>query len=85
MQNDFEQIEKDFKYFPYLLLKGQCHGIFCFRFFLQAPEKHLSIIFEFFQKFAEIFASQGELPVSTTPTVAWRKLIHEKNLESKIS
>jgi hypothetical protein len=41
-------------------LKGQCHEIFCFRFFSginfpQAPEK-----------FAEIFASQGAPPVSMT-------------------
>jgi hypothetical protein len=49
-------------------LKGQCHEIFCFRFFLwitfpQAPENNNLGHFEFFQKFAEIFASQGAPPV----------------------
>jgi hypothetical protein len=43
-------------------LKGQCHEIFCFRFFQ-----------EFFRKFAEIFASQGVPPVSTTPVANCRR------------
>jgi hypothetical protein len=53
-------------------LKGQCHEIFFFWFFFinQFPPSprvfHLDR-FEFFRKFAEIFASQGAPPVSTTP------------------
>ncbi len=58
-------------YAPYLHLKGQCHESFCFRFFPwitfpQAPENNIRA-FQFFRKFAEIFASQGAPPVSTTP------------------
>jgi hypothetical protein len=53
-------------------LKGQCHEIFCFGFFFQeSPSpKPLKITlgsFRIFRKFAEIFASQGAPPVSTTP------------------
>ncbi len=41
---------------------------FCFRFFHESSSpKHLKITFEFFRKFAEIFASQGTPQVSTTP------------------
>jgi hypothetical protein len=53
-------------------LKGQCHEIFCFWFLFmnQFPPSsrvfHLDH-FEFFQKFSEIFASQGAPPVSSTP------------------
>ncbi len=55
-----------------LLLKGQCHEIFCFRFFSwitfpQAPENNSRVIYNFFWKFEEIFAGQGAPPVSTTP------------------
>ncbi len=47
-----------------VLLKGECHEIFCFLFFSwisfpPAPDYHR---FEFFRKFAEIFASQGAPP-----------------------
>jgi hypothetical protein len=50
---------------------GQCHEIFCFRFFHESPSpKPLKIAlgsFQIFSKqFAEIFASQGAPPVSTT-------------------
>ncbi len=50
-----------------VFLKGQCHEIFCFWFFSwisfpPAPEYP-----KFFRKFAEIFASKGAPPVSTTP------------------
>jgi hypothetical protein len=37
--------------------------------FPQPPENHKRGIFEIFRKFAEIFASQGASPVSTTPVV----------------
>jgi hypothetical protein len=51
-------------------LKGQCHKIFCFRFFHESPcPKSLKITlgqFKFFQNFTEIFSSQGAPPVSTT-------------------
>jgi hypothetical protein len=53
-----------------LTLKGQCHEIFCFRFFHESPSHKPLIItlgsFRIFRKFAEIFASQGAPPVSTT-------------------
>jgi hypothetical protein len=54
------------------MLKGQCHVIFCFRFFAriifpQAPENNTRVIFDFFPKFAEIFTSQGAPPVLTPP------------------
>ncbi len=50
-------------------LKGQCHEIFCFRFFSwitfpQAPDNNIRIISNFLRKFAEIFASQGAPPVA---------------------
>ncbi len=53
-------------------LKGQCHEIFCFWFFSwisfpPAPEYSIRTVFNFFWKFAEILASQGAPPVSTTP------------------
>ncbi len=52
--------------------KGQCHDIFCFWFFWwisfpPAPEYSIRTVSNFFRKFAEIFASQGAPPVSTTP------------------
>jgi hypothetical protein len=53
-------------------LKGQCHEIFLLLVFFmnQFPPSprvfHLDR-FKFFQKFAEIFASQGAPPVSMTP------------------
>ncbi len=56
---------------PYL--KGQCHEIFCFWFFFikisfpPAPEYSIKTVSNFFRKFAEIFASQGAPPISTTP------------------
>ncbi len=72
-------------------LKGQCHEIFCFWFFSwisfpSAPDR-----FEFFQKFVEIFASQGAPPVSTTSVLiclmgysgAGGKVTHEKNQKQK--
>ncbi len=45
-------------------LKGQCHEIFCFWFFFInqfPPSPRVSHLdrFEFFRKFAEIFADQG--------------------------
>ena len=49
------------------LLKGQCHEIFSWITFPQAPENNIRIISIFFWKFAEIFASQGAPPVSTSP------------------
>jgi hypothetical protein len=47
-------------------------GGFYFRFFPwitfpQAPENNTRVISNFFQKFAEIFPSQGAIPVSVTP------------------
>ncbi len=53
-------------------LKGQCHEIFCFWFFFMnqfppSPRVFRLDRFKFFRKFAEIFASQGAPPVSTTP------------------
>ncbi len=35
----------------------------------QAPETNIRVFWNFFEKFAEIFASQSVPPVSTTPTV----------------
>ncbi len=51
-----------------LVLKWQCHKIFCFRFFswinfLQAPKNNVMVISSFSKKFSEIFASQGAPPV----------------------
>jgi hypothetical protein len=55
------------------LLKGQCHEIFCFKFFHESPSPKPLIItlgsFQIFLKFAEIFASQSAPSVSTTPVV----------------
>jgi hypothetical protein len=52
-------------------LKGQCHDIFASRLFHESSTpKPLKITlgsFRIFGKFAEIFASQGAPPVSTTP------------------
>ncbi len=52
-------------------LKGQCHEIFCFWFFswisFPPPKVFHLDRFEFFRKFAEIFASQGAPPISMTP------------------
>ncbi len=52
-------------------LKGQCHEIFRFRFYHESsypkPLKMTLGHFELFRKFAEIFASQGALQISTTP------------------
>jgi hypothetical protein len=53
------------------LLKGQCHEICCFWFFSwisfpPSPEYLIRTVSNFFQKFAEIVASQGAPPVSTT-------------------
>ncbi len=55
-----------------VILKGQCHEIFCFCFFHESifPQPQsipFRPFFEFFRKFAEIFASQGAPPVSMTP------------------
>ncbi len=57
---------------PRISSKGQCHEIFCFRFFSwitfpQAPYNNISIISNFFENSREIFASQGAPPVSATP------------------
>ncbi len=53
-----------------VLLKGQCHEIFASGFFMNqfSPRPRVSHkdCFKFFRKFAEIFASQGAPPVSTT-------------------
>ncbi len=38
---------------------------------LQAPENNIRVISIFFQKFAEIFASQGALPVSMKPAASF--------------
>ncbi len=49
-------------------LKGQCHEIFYFWFFSWISfHQALEGRFEFFRKFAEIFAAKGWPPVSTTP------------------
>jgi hypothetical protein len=59
--------------FTYLRhLKGQCQEIFCFRFFHessspQAPENIIRVVSNFFLKIEEIFTSQGEPQVSTSP------------------
>ncbi len=56
-----------------LTLKGQCHEIFCLIlvFSMNQFPPHPRVFhldrFEFFRKFAEIFASQRAPPVSTTP------------------
>jgi hypothetical protein len=50
-----------------VLLKGQCHEIFFMNQFPPSPRVFHLDIFEFFRNFAEIFASQGAPPVSTTP------------------
>ncbi len=60
-------------------LKGQCHEIFCVWFFHESvPPPHLRVFrldcFEFFRKFAEIFASQSAPPVSTTPVATSGKI-----------
>jgi hypothetical protein len=49
------------------LVKGQCHEIFCFRFFFMnhlppAPKNNIRIISNFFQKFAKIFANSRHTP-----------------------
>ncbi len=76
---DIQQVDLDglelvsslvqFVFLPFL--KGHCHEIFCFLFFMNQfpPSPRLSHQdrFEFFRKFAEIFARQGAPPVSTTP------------------
>jgi hypothetical protein len=51
---------------------GQYHEIFCFWCFSRisfppAPEYPIRTVSNFFRKFAEIFTSQSEPPVSTTP------------------
>jgi hypothetical protein len=56
-------------------LKGQCHEIFCFRFFSrlifhQAPENNIRVILNYFRKFSEIFACQSAPPISTTPVAS---------------
>jgi hypothetical protein len=55
-----------------LALKGQCQEIFASGFFDESVYH-----FEFFRKFAEIFAAQGLPPVSTTPVA------NGKNLQSE--
>ncbi len=71
--------EVNFNYpLPEFRLKGQCHEIFCIRFFswitfVQAPDNNIRIISNFFEKFAEIFASQGAPPVSLTPVANCRR------------
>jgi hypothetical protein len=54
-----------------MFLKGQCQEIFCFWFFHESVSHQPQSIplrpFWIFWKFAEIFASQGAPPVSTTP------------------
>ncbi len=47
-----------------IVLKGQCHEIFCFWFFSwisfpQASDYTIRAVSNFFRKFAEIFAAQG--------------------------
>jgi hypothetical protein len=54
------------------LLKGKCHEIIASVFSLHesvSPSPRVTHLdpFKFFLKFAEIFASQGAPPVSTTP------------------
>jgi len=66
-----------------ITLKGQCHEIFCFWFFLwisfpPAPEYPIKTIFKFFPKVAEIFAAQGWPPGSLTPVANEKKLQSEK-------
>jgi hypothetical protein len=48
------------------LLKGQCHEIFCYWFFFMNQFPPSPRVRTFFRKLAEIFASQGAPPVSTT-------------------
>ncbi len=97
------------------VLKGQCHEIFCFRFFLgiifpQAPEKNVSIVPKFFEtsrRYSQVkvhLRYQGHRWQICTLSCKyfrkwskkfkialmgysgpWGKLIHEKNLKSKIS
>jgi hypothetical protein len=52
------------------MLKGRCHEIFCFSFFMNKFPPSLGVShydsFKFYRKFAEIFISQGAPPVSMT-------------------
>jgi len=61
-------IRKDLKKFilcfSFNAFKGQCHKIFCFRFFHESVSPQPRICH--FQKFAEIFASQSGSLLSTT-------------------
>ncbi len=54
-------------------LEGKCHEIFCIRFswiiFPQAPENKIKVIPIFFEKIAEIFASQKASPISMSPNL----------------
>jgi hypothetical protein len=56
-------------------LKGQCHEIFCFRFFSriifpQARENNVRVILNFFRKFAEIFGYQVAPQVEKKGTIS---------------
>jgi hypothetical protein len=68
---------------PNLALKGQCTRDFRLLVFFmnQFPPSILVYqygLFEFFRKFAEIFAAQGKPPVSTTPVANGKNLQAEK-------
>ncbi len=75
--NEIDQWRQKFmRRFPFgtvfrIILKGQCHEIFCFWFFsLSVSPQPQSIplrSFQIFRIFPEIFASQGAPPKSTTP------------------
>jgi hypothetical protein len=74
------------------VLKGQCHEIFCFRFFsyiifLQAPENDTRVISNFSKIRGDIRKSRCTTGINNTggKSRAGGKLIHVKNLKSKIS
>ncbi len=81
-------------------LKGQCHEIFFFRFFSwiifpQAPENNIRVNSNFFHLPPVSTTPVVHLELRISPWIfenirngrpgAWGKLIHEKNLQSKIS
>jgi hypothetical protein len=58
------------EYVPFMLVKGTVSRDFLLLvFFMNTPRPRVLHLdrFEFFRKFAEIYASQGAPPVSTTP------------------
>jgi hypothetical protein len=67
---------KEVRIFISVPLKGQCHKIFDFGFstWTSFPQLYHLVCFDFFLKFAEIFAAQGAPPVSLTPVANGKNL-----------